>query len=166
MWLKLGSLHQVLARVWGNRTVFCLWVSKMVYSSWKTFWQFLKMLNIHLLFSLMALELLLFWCVYVCVWIFEMALISLQFASLFLLASETKVRYVPLLLSWYIFQFQRRSFFPPCSISLQVVFPLGAVLSTVYLVWKTKKATRGLTAHSRNLGNSGVTKPVQVPDRP
>ena len=132
----------------------------------KTFWQFLKMLNIYLLFSLMALELLLFWCVYVCVWIFEMALISLQFASLFLLASETKVRYVPLLLSWYIFQFQRRSFFPPCSISLQVVFPLGAVLSTVYLVWKTKKATRGLTAYSRNLGNSGVTKPVQVPDRP
>lgn len=43
MWLKLGSLHQMLARVWGNRTVFCLWVSKMVYSSWKTFWQFLKM---------------------------------------------------------------------------------------------------------------------------
>lgn len=29
----------------------------------KTFWQFLKMLNIHLLFSLMDFEFLLFWCV-------------------------------------------------------------------------------------------------------
>ena len=38
----------------------------------KTFWQFLKMLNIHLLFSLMAFEFLRFWCV--CVRIFETAL--------------------------------------------------------------------------------------------
>lgn len=49
------------------------------------------------------------------------------------------------------------------SLSLQVVFPLFAILSKGYLVWKTEKATERHHSIQQIQGDYSTTQPIQIP---